>query len=76
MEEFDFVLRLNRMPDDEQIEALFDAGCGDGTFSGGPSGAVAEFHREPLPSFTVRPNRGRMLSAPQWPTSRRCRASW
>lgn len=46
MEKFDFVLRLNRMPDDEQIEALFDAGCGDGTFSGGPSGAVAEFHRE------------------------------
>jgi hypothetical protein len=46
MEAFDFVLRLNRMPDDEQIEALFDAGCGDGTFSGGPSGAVAEFHRE------------------------------
>ncbi len=46
MEVFDFALRLNRMPDDEQIEALFEAGCGDGTFSGGPSGAVAEFHRE------------------------------
>jgi len=46
MDVFDFVLRLNRMPDDEQIEALFEAGCGDGTFSGGPSGAVAEFHRE------------------------------
>src|SRR6266851_455951 len=46
MEVFDFVLRLNCMPDDEQIEALFDAGCGDGIFSGGPSGAVAEFHRE------------------------------
>jgi hypothetical protein len=36
MDVFDFGLRLNRMPDDEQIETLFEAGCGDGTFSGGP----------------------------------------
>jgi len=46
MEVFDFVLRLSCMPDDEQMEALYEAGCGDGTFSGGPSGAVAEFHRQ------------------------------
>jgi hypothetical protein len=36
MEVFDFVLRLNRMPDDEQIGALFEAGCGNGIFSSGP----------------------------------------
>ena len=43
---FDFTLRLSRMPDDGQIEALYEAGCDDGTFSVGPEGAAAEFHRE------------------------------
>jgi hypothetical protein len=43
---FDFVLRLNRMPDDEQIELLYEAGCDDATFSGGSAGAIADFHRE------------------------------
>jgi hypothetical protein len=43
---FDFTLRLNRMPDEDQIEALYEAGCGDGTFSGGSTHAAADFHRE------------------------------
>ena len=43
---FDFTLRLNRMPDDDEIEALYEAGCGDATFSSDADGAVAEFHRE------------------------------
>ena len=43
---FDFTLTLNRVPDDDQIEALYEAGCDDGTFSSGSDGAVAEFHRE------------------------------
>jgi hypothetical protein len=46
MRVFDFTLRLNHMPDDEQIEALYEAGCADGTFSGGSTHAAADFHRE------------------------------
>ncbi len=46
MASYDFTLTLNRMPSEAEIEALYEAGCDDGTIRGGPSGGSVDFHRE------------------------------
>jgi hypothetical protein len=46
MNAFDFALRLNRAPTDDEIEALYEAGCDDGAVESGPKGASVHFDRE------------------------------
>lgn len=47
MTEHEFRLVLGRPPDgDGEIDALFEAGCGDGTFAGPAGVPVAEFARD------------------------------
>jgi hypothetical protein len=41
-----FMLRLNREVTDEEIEALYEAGCADASVETGPLGAVVDFTRE------------------------------
>ncbi len=45
---FDFTLRLNRdgYLSDEDIDALYEAGCDDGSIEDGPGGVTIAFHRE------------------------------
>jgi hypothetical protein len=47
---YDFALKLNREVTDDEIDALYEAGCGDAAIETGPLGAVAHFSRE-APSF-------------------------
>jgi hypothetical protein len=46
MNAFDFTLRLSRDPTDDEIEALYETGCDDGTVESGPKGAYVHFDRE------------------------------
>lgn len=46
MTSYEFALKLNREVTDEEIDALYEAGCGDAAIETGPLGAVAHFSRE------------------------------
>lgn len=46
MTSYEFALRLNREVTDDELDALYEAGCGDAGFETGPLGAVADFDRE------------------------------
>jgi hypothetical protein len=46
MTSYEFTLKLNREVTDDEIEALFEAGCGDAGIETGPLGTVADFIRE------------------------------
>jgi hypothetical protein len=52
MSSYEFSLRLNREVTDAEVEALYDAGCGDAAVETGPLGAMIEFDRE-APSLAV-----------------------
>ncbi|SRR6266536_1324079 len=41
-----FSLVLDREPTDEEFDALFEAGCDDGTFEYGPARSIGHFNRE------------------------------
>jgi hypothetical protein len=43
---YEFALKLNREVTDDEIDALFEAGCDDAGIETGPLGAVADFNRE------------------------------
>jgi hypothetical protein len=43
---YEFVLKLNREISDDEIEALYDAGCDDAGIETGPLGTLADFTRE------------------------------
>jgi hypothetical protein len=43
---YEFTLKLNREVTDDEIDALYEAGCGDAGVETGPLGAVADFNRE------------------------------
>lgn len=42
----DFILKLNRETTDDEIEALYEAGCSDAGVETGPLGTVIDFTRE------------------------------
>lgn len=46
MTSYEFALRLNREVTDDELNALYEAGCGDAGIETGPQGAVADFDRE------------------------------
>ena len=46
MTSYEFALRLNREVSDDELDALYDVGCGDAGIETGPLGAVADFNRE------------------------------
>jgi hypothetical protein len=46
MTSYEFALKLNREVTDDEIEALFEAGCDDAGIETGPLGTVADFIRE------------------------------
>lgn len=46
MTSYVFALKLNREVTDDEIDALYDAGCGDAGIETGPLGTVADFNRE------------------------------
>jgi hypothetical protein len=46
MTTYDFVLKLNREINDDEIEALYEAGCDDAGIETGPVGTLADFSRE------------------------------
>lgn len=46
MTSYEFTLRLNREVTDDEIEALYEAGCGDAGIETGSLGALADFNRE------------------------------
>lgn len=46
MTSYEFALRLNREVADDELDALYEAGCGDAGIETGPLGAVADFDRE------------------------------
>ncbi|HEY6496140.1 MAG TPA: hypothetical protein VIZ43_22900 [Trebonia sp.] len=46
MTSYEFSLRLNREVADDELDALYEAGCGDAGVETGPLGAVADFDRE------------------------------
>jgi hypothetical protein len=43
---YEFTLRLNREVADDELDALYAAGCDDAAIETGPLGAVADFDRE------------------------------
>jgi hypothetical protein len=43
---YQFALRLNREVADDELDALYEAGCGDAGIETGPLGALADFDRE------------------------------
>lgn len=43
---YEFTLTVDRMPTDDEVDALFDLDEGDSTPEGGPSGAVVYVYRE------------------------------
>jgi hypothetical protein len=43
---YEFALRLNREVTDDELDALYKAGCGDAGIETGPLGTVADFDRE------------------------------
>lgn len=46
MTSYEFALRLNREVTDDEIDALYEAGCDDAGIETGPLGAVADFTRD------------------------------
>lgn len=46
MTSYRLLLRLNREVTDDEIDALYEAGCRDGGIENGPLGAVVDFDRE------------------------------
>jgi hypothetical protein len=46
MTSYEFMLKLNREVSDDEIDALYQAGCGDAGIESGSLGAVADFSRE------------------------------
>lgn len=46
MTSYEFTLRLNREVTEDEVEALYKAGCGDAGVETGPQGTVIEFDRE------------------------------
>lgn len=46
MRRYEFILKLNRNVTPEEVEALYEAGCGDGAVETGPLGALIDFSRE------------------------------
>lgn len=46
MNTYEFTLRLSRAVTDDEIEALYEAGCDDGAVETGPRGALIAFDRE------------------------------
>lgn len=48
MTSYEFTLRLNREVTDDELDALFEAGCDDAGIETGPLGASAQFDREAL----------------------------
>ncbi len=46
MTAYEFVLKLNREISDDEIEALYKAGCDDAGIETGPLGTLADFSRE------------------------------
>lgn len=46
MNTYEFTLRLNREVSEDEIEALYEAGCDDAGFETGPHGTLAQFDRE------------------------------
>lgn len=48
MTSYEFTLRLNREVTDDDLDALFEAGCDDAGIETGPLGASAQFDREAL----------------------------
>lgn len=46
MTSYEFALRLNREVTDDELDTLYEAGCGDAGIETGPLGAVADFDRE------------------------------
>ena len=46
MTSYEFALRLNREVADDELDALYEVGCGDAGIETGPLGAVADFDRE------------------------------
>ena len=46
MTSYEFALRLNREVSDDELDALYDVGCGDAGIETGPLGALADFNRE------------------------------
>ncbi len=46
MTSYEFILKLNREVTDDELDALYKAGCDDAAIETGPMGAVADFDRE------------------------------
>lgn len=46
MTSYEFALRLNREVTDDELDALYEAGCSDAGIETGPLGTVADFDRE------------------------------
>lgn len=46
MTSYEFALRLNREVTDGELDALYQAGCGDAGIETGPLGTIADFDRE------------------------------
>jgi hypothetical protein len=46
MSSYEFSLRLNREVNDAEVDALYEAGCGDAAVETGPLGAMIDFDRE------------------------------
>lgn len=46
MTSYQFTLKLNREVTDDEIDALYEAGCDDAAIETGPLGTVADFDRE------------------------------
>jgi hypothetical protein len=46
MTTYEFTLKLNRAVTDDEIEALYEAGCDDAGIETGPLGTLADFSRE------------------------------
>jgi hypothetical protein len=46
MARHEFILKLNRPVTDEEIDALYEAGCSDASVETGPVGALVDFSRE------------------------------
>ena len=46
MTSYEFMLKLNREVTDDEIDALYEAGCDDAAIETGPLGTVAHFTRE------------------------------
>jgi hypothetical protein len=46
MTSYEFTMKLNREVTEDELDTLYEVGCGDAAFETGPLGAVADFDRE------------------------------